>query len=521
VTTPPYVHFESENVTLIIGDCIVAMRTLPPNSVHSIVTDPPYGLDFMGNEWDRPNMLGQISQGDTSRGPLPTGPGTNSRGIADHDAAKFQRFSEAWAREALRVLKPGGMLIAFGGDRTYHRLTSGIEDAGFEIRRGMVWIYGQGFAKGLNVSKAIDKGHASARERALEFTAWMRSTGITAASINAATGTSMATHYLTAKSQPEIPTAEQFDLLRPLLPEVPDEIEELVRVRSGDDFPDYAAREVDGVHEKSSAGQIWAAPFRGQEPLPPKERRETASTPEAAAWEGWMSDIKPGFEPIVVARKPLESTVAASVLEHGTGAYNVAGTSHDAERITPNVVLSHAALLDDDGEIVGDACADGCVAGCAVLELEGQTVGASRFFPAFRYQPKATPRERPVIYRQACRCETDVIWRKGVRCPVCNAAAAKVAHPTVKPVALIRWLIRLVTVEGGTVLEPFAGSGSAIAAALAENDKIIAIELGSEYIPLLEQRMRSTVDVAAHELTERLSSGVSSPDHVTEAGRLF
>jgi hypothetical protein len=370
----PRIHFESDDVTLWIGDSIAVMRQMNAESVHSVVTDPPYGLDFMGNEWDRPAaMLGQISGGDLSKGPLPTGPGTNSRGIADHDGRKFQAWTETWAREAFRVLRPGGMLIAFGGDRTYHRLTSGIEDAGFEIRRGMVWLYGQGFAKGLNVSKAIDKGHATARERALEFTAWMRSTGITAASINAATSSSMATHYLTAKSQPEIPTAEQFDLLRPLLPEVPDEIEELVRIRSGEDFPDYQAREVDGVHEKAAAGQVWAAPFRNAEPLPPKARRDTASTPEAAAWEGWLSDIKPGFEPIVVARKPLESTVAASVLAHGTGAYNVGATSLDSERITPNVVLSHSPLLDDEGEIIGDACADGCVPGCAVRELDEQS----------------------------------------------------------------------------------------------------------------------------------------------------
>lgn len=497
-------HYETDHATLYLGDCLDVMRELADASVHSVVTDPPYGIEFMGREWDRPQaMIGSLAVGDEKRGAFAYG-GTHNRGFADHDAHAFQTWCRAWATEAFRVLKPGGHLLSFGAARSSHRLTAGIEDAGFEIRDSIAWLYGQGFPKSLDVAKAIDKGHASGRERALEFTAWMRSTGITAGRIREATGTDMATHYLTDKSQPEVAVADKFDLLRPYLPEVPEEIEELVRIRTGEQFPDWQAREVTGQHGKSAPGQIWAENYRDTAAIPPKERRDDPSSADAAAWRGWGTALKPGFEPIVVARKPLIGTVAANVLAHGTGAIHIAGTrtahasladlaeseaknAHasfgsgprdnavfgadlraraetgdydgSAGRWPTNVVLTHSPLVVD-GEIAGDACADRCVPGCPVAELGG----AARFFGAFRYEPKAPPRERP---------------RDG-----------DVAHPTVKPVDLMRWLVRLVTVEGGTVLEPFAGSGTTVEACLTEGMHVIAIERDPAYIPLIEARMR-------------------------------
>ena len=112
-----------KSYTLILGDCLDKMKELPESSVDSIVTDPPYELGFMGKTWD-------------------------STGIA---------YSVAMWKEALRVLKPGGYLLAFGGSRTYHRMTCAIEDAGFEIRDQIMWVYGSGFPKSLDVSKAVKK----------------------------------------------------------------------------------------------------------------------------------------------------------------------------------------------------------------------------------------------------------------------------------------------------------------------------------------------------------------------------
>src|SRR5690606_22163901 len=164
--------------------------------------------------------------------------------------------TETWAA-CLRVLKPGGHLLAFGGARTYHRLACGIEDAGFEIRDCLSWLYGSGFPKSLDVAKAIDKLDAreERRRRALAFTAWLRSTGITARQIDEATGSRMGAHYLTDKEQPAVPTAEMFNRLRSLLPDVPEWVEELVRDRTVES-QNLASREVVGVREMTDTTRV-------------------------------------------------------------------------------------------------------------------------------------------------------------------------------------------------------------------------------------------------------------------------
>ena len=165
------------------------------------------------------------------------------------------------------------------------------------------------------------------------------------------------------------------------------------------------------------------------------------ATPEAERWQGWGSAMKPGFEPVVVARKPLIGTIAQNVLTYGTGALNIDACRISASGRWPaNVVLdeSQAEVLDEQS-------------------------GASRFFPTFRYQAKAPKSERPKV----------------------NGTA----HPTVKPVALMRWLVRLVTPPGGIVLDPFAGSGATLEAALLEGFQCVGIELADEYLPLIVHRI--------------------------------
>ena len=287
---------------LLAGDCLVRMRALPAGSIDAVVCDPPYELGFMGKSWD-------------------------SSGIA---------FDPATWREALRVLKPGGYLLAFGGTRTYHRIAVAIEDAGFEIRDSLIWNYGSGFPKSLDVSKAIDKIDRSeaSEARARTFTAWMRSTGITAQQVNDATGTCMGSHYLTDKSQPAVATADLFDLLRPLLPPVPVEIEALVQSRTVES-ENMKRRAVVGS-KSGLAGSGFGNVGHGL--------KSTAiditepHTDAAKRWEGWGTALKPAFEPVVVARKPLIGTVAANVLKHGTGALNI-----DACRVaTSDDVTTHS-----------------------------------------------------------------------------------------------------------------------------------------------------------------------------------
>ena len=301
------------------GDCIEQLANLPNFSVDSIVTDPPYELGFMGKSWDNAGIAYSV---------------------------------ELWG-EALRVLKPGGHLLAFGAARTYHRMTCAIEDAGFEIRDSIHWIYGSGFPKSLDVSKAIDKAAG-------------------------------------------------------------------------------AEREVVGIKKRQGrSGGIMGSPRDIEQAV------TIPATIPATIWQGWGTALKPAHEPIVVARKPLIGTVAANVLEHGTGALNI-----DACRIGEWKRWPANIVFDDD----------------AAAELE-----EARYF----YCAKASKKER-------------------------NAGldGFTSTHPTVKPLALMRYLIRLVTPPGGLVLDPFLGSGTTAVAAILEGFDWKGCEMTDEYWPIIEARTR-------------------------------
>lgn len=159
---------------LLRGDCLVELKRIPDASVDAVVTDPPYGLEFMGKDWDSfgrgkgdvltdPAEVGGFQDGNGGN-PFSRGRIRYSRNTAAMRA--FEAWTEQWAAECLRILKPGGHLLAFGGSRTWHRLAAGIEDAGFEIRDSIAWLYGSGFPKSMDVSKAIDKAAGIWRGRA-------------------------------------------------------------------------------------------------------------------------------------------------------------------------------------------------------------------------------------------------------------------------------------------------------------------------------------------------------------------
>lgn len=231
--------------SLIQGDCVEAMRGMDEASVDAIVTDPPYGLHFMGKTWD------------SFGGPSGRRGGAMHAGKYDLSLdgnRGYQESMRVFGAEALRVLKPGGHLLSFGGTRTYHRLTCGLEDAGFAIRDCLAWLYGSGFPKSLDVSKAIDKAVGAERE---------------------------------VVGVGQIRTASSFQ---------------------SDDGPDH------GYKGNPEGPRIRTAP----------------ATPDAERWQGWGTALKPAFEPIVLARKPLSGTVAANVLRHGTGALNIDGTRIEA-----------------------------------------------------------------------------------------------------------------------------------------------------------------------------------------------
>jgi DNA modification methylase len=512
-------YYADDAVTLYHGDCIEVMRGMADASVDAIVTDPPYGLEFMGKEWDAPwKLSGDVVDDPASLGGYQDPGGgngyTRSRirfGMGDMPG--FQSWCTEWATEALRVLKPGGHLLAFGGTRTWHRLACAIEDAGFEIRDSIAWMYGSGFPKSLDVSKAIDKQRDD-RGDVLRVTgeiARLRdAAGLTNRDIDDAFGfAGMAGHWTSVKSQPAVPTVEQWRTLRDLLS--PDEWldAEVWRLngRKGTPGVERPDREVSGP--------------AGNDVFQPTQTVVNPGTPvrdDAARWQGWGTALKPAFEPIVVARKPLIGTVAANVLAHGTGALNIdgcriggdpdrasgwsktgskggpndamSGDNYDrdpkpdnpAGRWPANVILdeSQSAELDAQSGVsssvqsvrlrAGAVIGNGQTHGTFIASRDNiggfnDSGGASRFF----YTAKANTHERPSI----------------------DGAA----HPTVKPLDLMRHLVRLVTPPGGTVLEPFAGSGTTAEACIVEGFKCIAIEREADYLPLIVQRVSKPIQV--------------------------
>ncbi len=421
----------TDKLTLHHGDCLEVLRSLPDCSVDSIVTDPPYGLSFMGKRWD-------------------------------YDVPSV----EVWA-ECLRVLKPGGHLLAFAGTRTQHRMAVRIEDAGFEIRDMIAWVYGSGFPKSLDVSKAIDKMDAAQEQQArrYRFTEWVRSTGITSKQIDDATQTNMGGHYTTAASQPAIMTREHLEACRHLLGDIPEWVEREADIRSVES-KNFAEREVVGQHQTDMGGL-------GGERLGQKGGDITiAATPEAKQWQGWGTALKPALEPITVARKPLIGTVAENVLQHGTGAINVDG-GRVGERWPAN-------FIHDGSEEATDL------------------LGASaRFF----YCAKASKADRDegcdkLQERSAGECVDRVEGSAGMESPRAGAgrtSGSRNHHPTVKPTDLMRYLCRLVTPPSGIVLDPFMGSGSTGKAAMLEGFAFVGIEREAEYIDIAKARIQSAV----------------------------
>ena len=429
------------------GDCLKTLKTLPDASIDSIVTDPPYELGFMGKSWD-------------------------NSGIAYNQ--------DLWA-ECLRVLKPGGHLLAFSGSRTYHRMVVAIEDSGFEIRDQIMWLYGSGFPKSLDVSKAIDKGTGESRGRREEFTAWMRSTGITAREIDQATGTNMGGHYLTDKSQPAIATADLFDLLRPLLPEVPEEIERLVAERTGIEWTAYKNREVVGTKTSGIANKDEGPRHTIGASKSIEVDITAPATPEAQQWQGWGTALKPAHEPIVVARKPLIGTVANNVLTYGTGALNIDGC-----RVGTDGGCSGASAGPSNGSPI--VRADGRWPANVIHDgsdevLAGFPNEAGRFF-------KSTPIDE-------ADTQSFIYCAKASKSERNAGLEGQNFHTTVKPLALMRYLIKLVTPPGGTVLDPFLGSGSTAVAAILEGFEWIGCEMTAEYFPIIEARVKWATKEAA------------------------
>jgi site-specific DNA-methyltransferase (adenine-specific) len=478
-----------DGIQLHHGDCRELLASLPDCSVDSVVTDPPYELGFMGKAWDGSGIAYSV---------------------------------EMWA-EVLRVLKPGGHLCAFGGTRTYHRMACAIEDAGFEIRDSLHWVYGSGFPKSLDVSKAIDKTDAVQEQQArrYRFTEWVRSTGLTAKQIDEATDTFMGNHYTTHSSQPAIMTLEHLDAVRHLIGEVPEWVEAECKKRSVES-KNFAEREVVGSKTSGIANKDEGPRHTIGASKAVEVDITTAATDAAKQWEGWGTALKPAHEPIVLARRPLIGTVAANVLTHGTGALNIDGSRvpsgddyHDLQVTQGGDHFSVGSTAKTRGTTfqpsTGRWPANVIFDTEAGALLDEQADGASRFFTAidwdddtdlgidvpFRYVPKPSKQERNAGLDGLPERKWKGNYGDGIqdnrphtREGYTYESTTRNHHPTVKPLALMRWLVKLVTPPGGTVLEPFAGSGTTLMACVMEGFNGIGIEMTDEYLPIIEGRVR-------------------------------
>jgi DNA modification methylase len=499
-------YYQDEQVTLYCGDNLEVMSSLAKESISAIVTDPPYGLSFMGKRWD-------------------------------YDVPSV----ETW-RLVFDLLKPGGHLLSFAGTRTQHRMAVNIEDAGFEIRDMIAWVYGSGFPKSLAVDKAIDKMDAAEAQQArrYRFTAWVRSTGVTSAQIDAATGTNMGGHYTTAASQPAIMTREHLEQCRHLLGDVPEWVEREADIRSVES-KNFAEREVVG---QKTAGMGTGQTFgmlqsEGRNAEAEKVLDITAPATDAAKqWQGWGTALKPALEPITVARKPFKGTVASNVLEHGTGGLNIDGCRVEAEpelaknwqrnqsqsalegRNAMNGGLNTIDLRgyapagrwpanlihDGSDEVVGlfpeTKSGKGRPAGVgsgksmfAGSSRTGFTVGDSGSAARFFYCAKASKRDRNEgcdgieEKRPDTRTQTGMgtFDEKGV-------AKQSNHHPTVKPTDLMAYLCRLITPPSGLILDPFMGSGSTGKAAVREGFRFIGIEQSEEYCEIALARIKHEIE---------------------------
>ncbi len=339
IEEPPVVDAPPvEEPIVFLGDCVEVMAGLPEGSVGAVVCDPPYGIEFMNKTWDRLDDLGvgqfrstspKVDRSNYNNEKYGSRPSYNASqnarcrkcrhwrfsgtpctcdvpdfpSIRNAQAVTMQSWHLRWVSEAFRVLQPGGVLKAFVATRTFHRLAAAMAQAGFVDIGLEAWCYGSGFPKSRDISKEIDKmdkiGPMDARAR--QFTAWMRSTGITSRQINEATGTQMGNHYLTHPTQPHVATAELFDKLRPLLPPVPQEIEDLVKSRTIES-ENLKRREV--VEKRRDNGGRSVPYLKANENQGHDYNITAPHTPEAQRWQGWGTALKPAWEPCLIGRKP-------------------------------------------------------------------------------------------------------------------------------------------------------------------------------------------------------------------------
>lgn len=399
------------------GDNRDLLKTIESNSIDAIVTDPPYGIDFLGKAWD------------ANTGALET------------------------YQECLRVLKPGGHILAFSAARTYHHLAVTLEQAGFEIRDQLMWIYSSGFPKSQDIGRTIQRRLGVKKTKAIKNT--------------------------TLRSK------------------------QLMNELSGDNVNLYANG----------------------------EKQVVCTDPEAKQWAGWGTALKPAHEPIALARKPIKLSIAKNCQKYGVGALNIDATRIGDEPIKTVIKRSednsrwykHSKEGDNTPKVVSEEMNEGRFPSNVIGEIKEE-------YQKYFYCPKVSRRERHMGHsaeitrtemiekmggywanergepkqegedgKMCWTPDTGLIYAHGITqeyakwCKANNISAGNVGnnHPTVKPVELMKYLIKLVTPPGGTVLDPFCGSGSTGMAAVELGHDFVGCELDPNYVKIAEKRIQA------------------------------
>jgi len=484
---------------IICGDNIEVMKQMPDNCIDTIITDPPYGLGFMGKEWDtfKGDYVAKGLEADKASygrrkdktfdhkalgSPTQIASPATIAGLYDHSRNReFQQWFTLWATEVLRIAKPGAIMLIFGGTRTYHRLTCAIEDAGWQIRDCMMWLYGSGFPKSHNISKAIDKAKGKKRK-------------------------SIGTY--------KTPNGRDYTLEK--------------SCQRG-----HCKTELSMGRDKGAARRIITS----------------ATSKAAQLWDGYGTALKPAWEPIVVAMKPLDGTFAENAEKWGVAGLWIDGARigtqnhivhgkesgkfqpcggrtlkdyHEVQGRWPaNLILDEeaAAMLDEQSGVSkstggrigqkGGIGKDGIYGKFNDIHQKGDpgfgdVGGASRFF----YTAKASKSERNagcegLETKTAMELTGRKEGSKGLSGskehgnstnPYANGGSVLPRanhHPTVKPLKLMEYLCTLTkTPTGGIVLDPFGGSGSTAIACVNTGRDFILIEKEPEYCEIAEKRVK-------------------------------
>ncbi len=487
------------------GDLFNVLPTLEAESIDACVTDPPYDLTANKRGGSGAASLNLASPVGRSR--ISTGGGFMGK---EWDGQGVAFKPETW-QAVYRVLKPGAHLCAFGGTRTFHRMTCAIEDAGFEIRDCLSWLYGSGFPKSLDVGKAIDAIRDRSKLALLnaEIARARQQSGLSLKQISesmmAATSGRYGTWYhrgghMFFETGMSLPSRPEWEHLRQVLPINPKFF----------DVYDAAEREVIGPSRFDKGGR-GVGIIQGN-----TEYAATApSTDAAKQWDGWGTALKPSWEPIILARKPLQGTVAANVQRHGTGAINI-----DACRIATSDVLSIGTnnrsngainfgmtgdssdqhpmgrwpanvLLDEDAAALLDEQTGELISGAVAAETQRGAFGGNGIYG--KANGDGMGRSYPTDSGGASRFYYVAKPSREER----NYGTDRNGHPTVKPIEVIRWLVKLITPPNGTVLDPFMGSGTTGMACRYEQRAFLGIEREAEYFAIAKSRIEAVAPLFA------------------------